>query len=88
MQYLLTESEFQNLKSAEKEIAKIRKVIRKNFEREKNQYNFDEESFKMLISVLGGCGSAFTANVDGNEFVVCKNHKESCEIADKLEALI
>lgn len=87
MQYLLTEGEFLNFKDQEEKMKNIRKIIKKNYDSENKRYNFDEESFKMLFSVLGGCGSAFIANVCGTEFVICKNHAESCDISDKIRQL-
>ena len=73
MKYLLSESEYEELKKAKEKVDKINKILGENYDESNLQYQFDDESYrKIREAILGGCGSAYTVNILGKIFKISR----------------
>lgn len=73
MKYLLSESEYEELKKAKEKVDKIDKILEENYNDESKQYQFNDESYrKIREAIWGGCGSAYTVNILGQIFKISR----------------
>jgi len=73
MQYILNESEYEELKKAKEKLDKIGEILEENYNEPKLQYQFDDESYrKIRETIWGGCGSAYTVNLSDKIFKVSR----------------
>ena len=52
MKYLLSESEYEELKKAKEKVDKIGKILGENYDESNLQYQFDDESYRKIASLI------------------------------------
>lgn len=73
MKYILSESEYEELKEAKEKVARIGEILDENYNEHELQYHFDDETYrKIRETVWGGCGSAYTVNLLGQIFKISR----------------
>jgi len=73
MKYLLSESEYEELKKAKEKVDKAYKILEENYDESNFQYQFDNESYRKIREVIcGGCGSIYTVNILGKIFKISR----------------
>ncbi|GAA0082837.1 hypothetical protein [Clostridium sp. CTA-6] len=88
MQYILTQSEYDKFIKYKEGFIKANKVLESNYDEDNKCFNFNEDTYKMLMAALGNSfGSGYSANVCGTKFIITKDHVEGCRIADMIKKL-
>jgi hypothetical protein len=88
MQYILTQNEYDELMKYKEGFKKANKVLSNNYDENNKCFNFNEDTYRMLVTALGnGYGSAYSANVCGTNFTITKDHAEGCRIAEMVKKL-
>ncbi|HCL4480306.1 TPA: hypothetical protein N2D99_002394 [Clostridium botulinum] len=88
MQYILNENEYNQLIKYREGFKKANKVLNHNYDKNNQCFNFNEDTYRMLMSVLGNnFGSAYSANICGTQFTITKDYIEGCRIADMIKKI-
>lgn len=73
MKYILSESEYEELKKAKEKVDEIGKILKENYNKPELRYQFDDESYrKIRETILGRCGSAYTVDILGHIFKISR----------------
>ncbi|HDI3055729.1 TPA: hypothetical protein PL548_001404 [Clostridium botulinum] len=88
MQYILNQNEYDEFIKYKEGFKKANKVLKHNYDENNQCFNFNKDTYRMLMSALGNAfGSGYSANVCGAKFTITKNHAEGCRIADMVKKL-
>jgi hypothetical protein len=73
MKYLLSETEYKELKEAKESVGKIYKILKENYDETNLQYRFDDETYRKIREAIDWqCGSAYTVDILGQTFQISR----------------
>lgn len=76
MQYILNQSEYDEYILLKTQSSKVNQILKRNYDKENLCFNFDEDTYRMLMLSLGKqFGTSYTVNINGTISIIFPDHE-------------